>query len=60
MYWIRSRVWNVWGLHPQQALRSAGGWFTNEVSEPCRGHVGVKACSLNKYRSCSAPKDMLV
>ena len=37
----------VWGLRPQQALRSAGGQFMNEVSELRRRHI-VKACLSSK------------
>ena len=37
----------VWGRSPQQALRSAGGQFMNEVSELRRRHI-VKACPYSK------------
>jgi len=48
--WINISEWawaGVWGLRPQQALRSAGGQFMNEVSELRRRHI-IKACPYSK------------
>ena len=55
MYRIRSR-----GLGAAPPTSFAECWRpVHEWSEPCHRHT-TRAYSLNKYRSCSVPKDTLV